>query len=75
MDEITIIELILEEDLLEDLTIIAELTGVPIEAVIVMACRKYIEVVNRDGFPKVTGVGFRLSQEEMDAVEAEDEAE
>ena len=71
MDEITIIELILEEDLLKDLTILAELTDVPVEAVIVMACRKYVEFVNRHGFPKVTGVRFTMTEEEMDAIEGE----
>jgi hypothetical protein len=73
MDEITIIELVLEKELLKDLTVIAEVSDIPVEAVIIMACRKYVKFVNQHGFPKVTGVRFTMTDEEIRRILGEDE--
>jgi hypothetical protein len=58
------IELSLEDDLRESLEVIAEISGLPLEGVITMACSRYVEHVNQNGFPLYCGIRLVAGAEE-----------
>lgn len=56
-----VVEIVLDDELREELEIVAEIMGVSLEVLVVMACQKYVQWINEQGFPRI--VGLRLTVE------------
>jgi hypothetical protein len=56
-----VLEIVLESEDVEALTAIAEQVGIGLDMLVVMACRKYVRQVEKDGLPTITGVMLRES--------------